>query len=82
MDITLKVKEYIESEIIQDKQFRNLNASDPLLTTGIIDSLGLVKLLSFVNENYSISLDDREIVPENFETIQAISDLIREKIKD
>lgn len=80
MEIHLDIKKFIESELVHDQQYQNLADSDELLSTGIIDSLGLVKLLSFINEKYSITLDDQDIVPENFETIKTVSDLIRQKI--
>ena len=67
-------------QLIQNHQFQDLKDTDDLLTSGIIDSLGLVKLLTFIDDKYSISIEDREIVPENFESIQAISNMINERL--
>ena len=80
MSVNTEIKQFIESELIHDHQFKNLNDSHDLLTSGIIDSLGLVKLLSFIDEKYSIHIEDREIVPENFESIQTISNMINERL--
>ena len=52
-----------------------------LLESGIIDSLGIMKLLSFVEERFEIKISDDELLPENFESIVTISYLVDEKIK-
>lgn len=80
MDPNLMIKKFIESELINNEEHQGLTESDELITTGIIDSLGLIKLLQFITDTLSINIDDREIVPENFNTLDAISNLVNEKM--
>lgn len=80
MDPNLMIKKFIESELINDEEHQGLTESDELITTGIIDSLGLIKSLQFISDTLSINIDDREIVPENFNTLDAISNLVKEKM--
>jgi acyl carrier protein len=80
METNVMIKEYIESELVSNSDFSNLNDSDQLLSTGIIDSLGLVKLLAFLNEKFSINVDDSDIIPENFDTVSAITSLVQKKL--
>ena len=79
MEINALIRQFIESELLTNQNFSNLKDTDPLLTTGIIDSLGLVKMLAFLNEQFSVNIDDREIIPENFETVQSIASLVKKK---
>ena len=49
------------------------------METGIIDSTGLLELVSFVEEKYGISIGDRELVPENLDSLSRISQFIARK---
>jgi len=49
------------------------------LDTGIIDSTGVLELVSFLQEQFSIVLEDGEIVPENLDTVANIVGLIQRK---
>jgi acyl carrier protein len=49
------------------------------LDTGIIDSTGVLELVSFLQEQFGIALEDGEIVPENLDTVANIVALIQRK---
>ena len=50
--------------------------------SGIIDSLGVMTLLSFLDEKFSIQVSGDDLVPENFASISAIAALVeRQKVK-
>jgi acyl carrier protein len=51
----------------------SVNDQDNLITTGVIDSLAVMQLVAFIEESFSIKVKDEDIVPENFESIEAIS---------
>ncbi len=80
MDASNLIKQFIESELLYDKDSVNVGEKDSLIETGVIDSLGIVKLLAFLEETFSIRIPDDELIPENFETIEAISLLIGNKM--
>ena len=49
------------------------------LDTGIIDSTGVLELVSFLQEQFGIALEDGEIVPENLDSVANIVGLIQRK---
>jgi acyl carrier protein len=51
-----------------------------IFTQGILDSLGFMSLVSFLDEKYSISIKDTDLVETNFESINAISDFVTRKL--
>jgi acyl carrier protein len=53
-----------------------LTDDHPLLTSGVIDSLGLIRLVGFLESEFGIRVDDRELVPSNFGTIASIAAFI------
>ncbi len=74
------IREFILSELVQDKSITTLSEKDSLIESGIIDSLGIQKLLIFIEDQISIQIMDEDIIPENFETIEAIVRLIESKM--
>ena len=42
--------------------------------------MGIIKVLTFIEEKFLVQISDDEVVPENFESIEAISSLIEEKL--
>ncbi len=49
-----------------------LNESSPLLESGILDSLGVLDLVSFVEQEFGIMVSDDELAPENFQNIERL----------
>ena len=76
------IKKFIQSEILNDGQSANLADTDPLIESAVIDSLGIMKLLAFLEETFKIHISDQELIPENFETIHGISLLVQKKTSE
>lgn len=55
---------------------KSLGSDDSLLSSGILDSLAIVKLLAYVEEEFDIEIADADFDPENFETLNSIAKLI------
>ena len=70
---------YIETELASDDIEDGLEASDDLLGSGILDSLGMVKLISFVEEAFEIIVPPEDMVIENFMTVENICEYISSK---
>ena len=57
-----------------------LQDEDQLLDNGILDSLGVLDVVTVIEEKYNISLTDDELVPENFQSIAHIATFVLNKI--
>ncbi len=82
MNVKESIKNYILSELVSDKENSSLSETDQLIESGIIDSLGIMKLIGFLEDNLSVQIDDMELVPENFASIAAITSLVEKKLSD
>jgi acyl carrier protein len=80
MNTKESIRKYVLAELVTDKKHHNLTDSDQLIESGIIDSLGIMKLIGFLEDNMSVQIDDMELVPENFSTIESISALVEKKL--
>jgi len=47
---------------------------------GIIDSLGFVELITFVEKKFGIEIKDDELIPENFDSLQKINRFVESKL--
>jgi acyl carrier protein len=54
-----------------------LDAGSDLIGDGVLDSLAVLDLVSFLEDRFSLSLPVEEFVPENFRNVAAIADLAR-----
>ena len=57
----------------------DLSPDASLLTSGLIDSVGIVELVSFLEGRFGIRIDDEDLVPEHFDSIAAIERFIDAK---
>jgi acyl carrier protein len=73
------IMEFIKNQLVREKTMKNIGRGDDLIESGIIDSLGILKLLEFLESKFSIHISDEELIPENFESIESIESFIIRK---
>jgi acyl carrier protein len=79
MEAADSIRQFISSEICAGA-VDHIGDTDLLIENGIIDSTGIMLLLGFLEENFSITIEGDELIPENFSTINSISTLIGKKV--
>lgn len=79
MGIQEKLKNYLLLELAADLGIETLSEEDDLLEQGIIDSMGIMNVIAFMEESFDIAVEDQEIVPENFQTIKNMEQFIGQK---
>lgn len=80
MDTREMIREFILSDLVTDGKGETIQDDDSLIASGVIDSMGIINLLGFVEEKFSIEISSDELLPENFETLSTITDLVNRKI--
>jgi len=73
------IKRYIVDKIVGEEI--DIPDDSSLFGEGIIDSLGNVKLISFLEKNYNITIEPGELTMENFDTINQIVAFVEQKLK-
>jgi len=76
-DFKSRLKEFIMTEVNPDRNLEGLDDDEALLDSGILDSLGILKIMAFMDEEFGIDLSDEEIQRENFRNIASICNLAR-----
>ena len=73
------INDYISRELVQDLSLLPLENATSLLETGILDSLSLLRLVVFVQDRFGITVDDVDLVPENFDRVDTICAYLRSR---
>jgi acyl carrier protein len=79
------VEEYVIAERIRRfvvQQFpatKNIGNEDSLLKNASIDSLGILEVVTFLENEFAIAISDDELLPENFESLLSLSKFVHQK---
>jgi acyl carrier protein len=73
-----RIRRFIVEELRRDAA-GNVAPDASLIDDGIIDSVGIVRMVAFLEREFRIRIDDDEVLPRNFETIDAMAAFVGRK---
>ncbi len=79
MEIHKQLKDFVLAEFGEDKELQALGPDDDLIKQGVVDSMGVLQVVNFIEQTYGTRVADEEISVENFRSINAIANLIAQK---
>lgn len=79
MDTQAIIERFILDELLLGVGRDSIGSDEDLISTRILDSLALMRLIFFIEERFNVTVDDEELVPNNFQTINHIVVLIERK---
>ena len=71
--------DYINEQFLQDQPDETIGSQDDLLSEGIIDSLGMMKLIRFIETKFEIKVRPEDMTIENFTSVEMISGYIQKR---
>ena len=71
------VNDFITRELVRDAAFLPLGDATSLLETGILHSLSMLRLAVFLRDRFRVTVEDADLVPENFDSVDAICAYLR-----
>ena len=80
MEIKPKIKHFIESKFLHGNTKTTISANESLLDSGLIDSMGIFELVSFLEKEFGIEVSDEDLVPDNFESLDLIANMVKKRI--
>lgn len=78
--IKTTLKEYISAEISGPSGQTAIGDETKLIESGVLDSLSVLKLVTFLEERFAIRVDPDEVVSDNFETLASLTNLVSRKL--
>jgi len=82
---TNAVREKIRAFLVRQfprARVRGLMDTDALLESGVLDSLGVLELVAYLEKEFEISIADEQLVLENFQTIERIAAFVEGQLED
>ena len=79
----MTIEEQVQTYIVENFMFgdeEDLETSQSLLESGVVDSTGVMELVLFVEETFGVKVDDNDLVPENLDTIESIARFVKSKL--
>jgi acyl carrier protein len=80
LEIEQKIRRFIEQNFLFREDRGGLSAEESLLDAGLVDSTGVLELVAFLESDFGITIEDAEIVPDNLDSIRAISSYVQRKL--
>jgi acyl carrier protein len=80
-DISLAVRRFIGENFLFRDDGDAITHDASLLDAGIIDSTGVLELVSFLETTFGIEVQDDEMLPENLDSISAITSYVSRKLE-
>jgi len=77
--IQQKVEQFIAGQFVFDQK-QKIGKNDSLMGTGVIDSTGILEVVTFIEGQFGITVEDAEMIPGNLDSINKISDFVARKL--
>lgn len=79
-DVEQKIKTYIAGNILFSDNGYPYPDDASFLDKGIVDSMNVLELVSFVEKQFGIAVEDQDLVPDNFDSVSRLADYVRRKL--
>ena len=70
------IRQFLVEDVFYDKDLKDLGPDDSLLAKGVLDSLAILKTVTFCEEQFGIVIADEDVLPDHFESVRAIAKLV------
>ena len=80
MEIKNEIHSYLKENILFDSVDNPISDDDSFMENGIIDSTGILELVSFIEKKFEFKVGDEDLVPDNFDSVNNLVDYIKKMI--
>ncbi len=79
LEVKKQIRDFILQNALSGSAGIDLNDEDSFLEKEIIDSTGVLELVSFVEERFGIEVNDDELIPDNFDSVSKLNEYVKKK---
>jgi acyl carrier protein len=80
-DIKQTVKDYIVENLFMGGEASDVEQATSFLEIGVLDSTGVIELVSFLEKAFGIKILDEEMIPENLDSLDSIERFVASKLR-
>jgi acyl carrier protein len=70
------IRQFLVEDVFYDRDLAHLGPDDSLLAKGLLDSMAILKTVTFCEEQFGITIPDQEVLPDHFESVRSIAKLV------
>jgi acyl carrier protein len=74
-DVLVAIEEFVRTELLHGDRSAELTARTPLLEWGVLNSMNIARLLTFIREQIGVTVPPQHIVGAHFRDLDAVADL-------
>jgi|SRR5579863_4810445 len=78
--IQQEVRQFVIDNFIFESDNRGFSNDDSFFDTGLLDSMGVLTLVEFVKDKYGIAIEDGELLPENWDSVNRIAAFVQGRL--
>lgn len=78
-NVDLTLRDFVVENFLYGDRNASLDDRDSFLEKGIVDSTGVLELVSYLEEAFGIKVEDEEIIPDNFDSIANLTRYVERK---
>lgn len=78
--ITQDIKSFVVTNFLYGQDEQSLTVEQSFLESGIVDSTGVLELVAFLEQQFNITVADRELLPENLDSVQNAATFVSRKL--
>lgn len=79
MNTEVAIERFVLDELLYGGGPAKLELDDELISSGLLDSMALLRLIVFIEEQFGVSVEDGDLMPENFQSISLIKTYVESK---
>ena len=79
MTIKEQLKDYIARNLLFSDNGFKYDDDASFLEEGIVDSIGVLELVAFVDESFGVEVEDHEVTPDNFDSVNKLAAYVQRK---
>ena len=77
-----EIRQFVVNELLMGDASAMLNDGESFLETGTIDSTGVLEVVMFLEQSFGMTVDDRDLVPENLDSVDSLVQFVMRKKHD
>lgn len=79
MNTEVVIERFIIDKLMSQGSQPKIDPDESLFTIGVLDSLAFLQLIVLIEEQFGVTIEDGEVIPDNFETINRIKAFLEKK---
>jgi len=82
MDVRSAIRNFISEDLLFGDESQKLDDNISLTSSGMLDSTGMIELVTFIESHFGLQIADEEMLPENLDSVTRIDAFVERKRKE